>query len=170
MNEFWSYSPWLQLTLASFRSSRLFTTLLLWPLQWRFVVCDIVNLSDLLFAIFSFQRHMARFMGCSLSLVNQVLLLLRTSLERRDIRFVVWRMCALLEVMELLPLVTWFGLRVTAVTVALEAYVTQQPSPRMDLLAALPPLRSEARITSSLHLWRNHPVWKWMDTIHTEVR
>jgi len=43
--------------------------------------------------------------------------------------------------MELLPPVTWVGIGVTANFVGLESYVLQQPTPGMDFLAAVPPLR-----------------------------
>jgi hypothetical protein len=43
--------------------------------------------------------------------------------------------------MELLPLVTWVEIDVTADLVALESHVLQKPSPGMDLMAAVPPLR-----------------------------
>lgn len=43
--------------------------------------------------------------------------------------------------MELLPLVTWDEIDVTADLVALGSHVMQQPAPGMDLLAAVPPLR-----------------------------
>lgn len=51
------------------------------------------------------------------------------------------RMCPILEDMELLPPVTWVGIGVSAGFVGLESYVLQQPTPGMDFLAAVPPLR-----------------------------